>query len=98
MLGLVADLDGMDSLLVSGLRPFRPPAREEANENLKTVKRIKSKNAPTHTPFIPPPAEAEARVDPTELSRFEGEGGAQAPDPPTPPPKRKRLPAGRDEK
>ena len=31
--------------------------------------------------FIPPATEAVARVDPAELSRFEGEGGPEAPEP-----------------
>ena len=31
--------------------------------------------------FIPPATEAVARVDPADLSRFEGEGGPGAPEP-----------------
>ena len=56
-----------------------------------------TKNPRTDSPFIWPAVEGVKRVEPADLSRFEGEGGPEAPEPATPEPKQQELFAGRDE-
>jgi len=50
--------------------------------NPGAMKTIKMENPATDGPFLEPPrAHGAASVEPEELSRFEGEGGHEAPDP-----------------
>jgi hypothetical protein len=51
--------------------------------NLGAMNANGMKNPWTAGPFIQPAADAVARVEPEDLSRFEGEGGPEAPVPAT---------------
>jgi hypothetical protein len=51
--------------------------------NPEVMKTNKMKNPWTEGPFIQPPADAVAPVEPEDLTRFEGEGGPEAPVPAT---------------
>src|SRR5438046_1163935 len=61
------------------------------------MKMNETRNACTNAPFIRSVAEAVARVEPADLSRFEGEGGPEVPEPVTPHPKHQKLFDGPDE-